>query len=124
MPRGCPTRPIPWYSRRPRWARRCRRRRRRRSAARRRAASGWRCFLPARNSSGGDAMIGRRDALRLLAGGGAIGAFTVLGLPGAVFAAAPGERRLIVVLLRGALDGLAAVAPLGELSYAARRGTL
>ena len=66
-------------------------------------------------------MIARRDALRLLAGGGAIG---VLGLPGAVFAAAPGERRLVVVLLRGALDGLAAVAPLGDLSYAARRGTL
>jgi uncharacterized protein (DUF1501 family) len=69
-------------------------------------------------------MIARRDALRLLAGGGAIGAFTVLGLPGAVFAAAPGERRLVVVLLRGALDGLAAVAPLGERSYAARRGAL
>ncbi|HEX6841003.1 MAG TPA: DUF1501 domain-containing protein, partial [Stellaceae bacterium] len=69
-------------------------------------------------------MIGRRDALRLLAGGSAIGAFSVLGLPGAVFAAAPGERRLVVVLQRGALDGLAAVAPLGEPSYAARRGAL
>jgi uncharacterized protein (DUF1501 family) len=69
-------------------------------------------------------MLGRRDAMRVLAGGGAIGAFAVLGLPGAVFAAAPGERRLVVVVLRGALDGLAAVAPLGEPSYAARRGTL
>jgi len=29
-----------------------------------------------------------------------------------------------VVVLRGALDGLAAVAPLGERSYAARRGAL
>src|SRR6185437_8460824 len=68
-------------------------------------------------------MIARREALRVL-GGGAIGAFTVLGLPGAVFAAAPGTRRLVVVLQRGALDGLGAVAPLGELSYAARRVTL
>jgi uncharacterized protein (DUF1501 family) len=64
-------------------------------------------------------MLGRRDALRILGGGGV---FTVLGLPGAVFAAVPGERRLVAVVLRGALDGLAAVPPLGERAYAAKRG--
>lgn len=38
-------------------------------------------------------------------------------------AAAPGDRRLVVVILRGGLDGLAAVAPWGDPSYrAARRG--
>ena len=36
----------------------------------------------------------------------------LLGLPNAVFAAAPGDRRLVIMLLRGALDGLAAVPPL------------
>ncbi len=66
-------------------------------------------------------MLRRRDLVHLLAGSGAV---AVLGLPGAVFAAAPGERRLVVVLLRGALDGLAAVAPLADPHYAATRGAL
>src|SRR5260370_17308778 len=61
---------------------------------------------------------------RILAVGGAVGAFAVLGLPGAVFAAAPGERRLVMVVLRGALDGLAAVPPLGERAYAEKRGAI
>jgi uncharacterized protein (DUF1501 family) len=64
-------------------------------------------------------MTTRREFLALTAG-----AFAVAGLPGAVLAAAPGERRLIVVLLRGALDGLAAVPPLGDAHYEARRGAL
>ncbi|HEX7968115.1 MAG TPA: DUF1501 domain-containing protein [Stellaceae bacterium] len=63
----------------------------------------------------------RRDALRLLT---AAGAFAIAGLPGAVFAAAPGERRLVMVVLRGALDGLAAVPPLGEPRYAEKRGAI
>jgi uncharacterized protein (DUF1501 family) len=45
-------------------------------------------------------------------------------LPRAVLAAAPGERRFVLVVLRGAMDGLAAVAPVGDRSYAARRGAL
>jgi uncharacterized protein (DUF1501 family) len=69
-------------------------------------------------------MMRRRDAVKLLAGGAAIGAFAMAGLPGAVFAAASGERRLVVVVLRGALDGLAAVAPLGEPRYAEKRGAI
>jgi uncharacterized protein (DUF1501 family) len=40
------------------------------------------------------------------------------------FAAMPGDRRLVVVILRGAVDGLAAVPPYGDKHYAALRGTL
>jgi uncharacterized protein (DUF1501 family) len=64
-------------------------------------------------------MTTRRHFLALTAG-----AFAVAGLPGAVFAAAPGERRLVLVLLRGALDGLAAVPPLGDPRYGERRGAI
>ena len=67
-------------------------------------------------------MTSRRHFLSLVAGG--VGAFALPGLPGAVFAAAPGERRFVVVLLRGALDGLAAVPPVGDPGYRAKRGTL
>lgn len=68
-------------------------------------------------------MTTRRDVLRLL-GGAAAGTFALAGLPGAVFAAIPGERRLVVVLQRGAMDGLAAVAPLSDPNYASLRGGL
>jgi uncharacterized protein (DUF1501 family) len=67
-------------------------------------------------------MIGRRDILKLTAGSAA--AFSVLGLPNAVFAALPGDRRFVVVLLRGALDGLAAVPPLADAQYREKRGAL
>ena len=66
-------------------------------------------------------MMERRDLLALMTGASA---FSLLGLPGAVFAAVPGERRLVVVLLRGALDGLAAVPPLGDAQYREKRGAL
>ena len=62
----------------------------------------------------------RRHHLSILAAGG----IAPLGWPGAVFAAAPTDRRLVVVLLRGALDGLAAVPPLGDPRYAEKRGRL
>ena len=68
-------------------------------------------------------MTTRRDVLRLL-GGAAAGTFALAGLPGAVFAAIPGDRRLVVVLQRGAMDGLGAVAPLSDPSYAELRGSL
>jgi uncharacterized protein (DUF1501 family) len=64
-------------------------------------------------------MTSRRDFLSVLATG-----FGTLALPGAVFAAAPGERRFVVVLLRGALDGLAAVPPLSDPGYREKRGAL
>src|ERR1700712_4795431 len=40
------------------------------------------------------------------------------------FAAVPTDRRLVVVILRGALDGLAAVPPHGDKDYAGVRGAL
>jgi uncharacterized protein (DUF1501 family) len=40
------------------------------------------------------------------------------------FAAVPGDRRLVFVILRGAVDGLAAVPPHGDKNYAALRGQL
>ena len=40
------------------------------------------------------------------------------------FAAVPTDRRLVVVILRGALDGLAAVPPHGDKDYAGVRGDL
>ena len=64
-------------------------------------------------------MTTRRDFLALSAG-----LFAVAGLPGVVFAAAPGEQRFVLVLLRGALDGLAAVPPLGDPRYAEKRGAI
>jgi uncharacterized protein (DUF1501 family) len=61
---------------------------------------------------------------RVLTGLTAAGALALSGLPRGVLAAAPTERRFVVVLLRGALDGLAAVPPLGDRRYAERRGSL
>jgi uncharacterized protein (DUF1501 family) len=40
------------------------------------------------------------------------------------FASVPTDRRLVVVVLRGALDGLAAVPPHGDKNYASMRATL
>ncbi len=40
------------------------------------------------------------------------------------FAAAPGQNRLVVIVLRGALDGLDLVRPIGDPAYAALRPTL
>ncbi|MEM8752126.1 MAG: DUF1501 domain-containing protein, partial [Pseudomonadota bacterium] len=39
----------------------------------------------------------------------------------AVFAAAPGENRLVVLILRGAMDGIGVFAPYGDRDYAALR---
>ncbi len=47
-----------------------------------------------------------------------------LGRASLALAAAPTERRFVVVLLRGALDGLAAVAPYGDPAFAGLRGAL
>jgi uncharacterized protein (DUF1501 family) len=70
-------------------------------------------------------MSTRREVLRLLGGGiAACGCAAAAGWPSAVLAAIPGNRRLIVVLQRGAMDGLAAAAPLGDANYASLRGSL
>jgi len=41
-----------------------------------------------------------------------------------VQAAPDGEKRLVVVLLRGGMDGLAAMAPYGDAAYRRQRGDL
>ncbi len=53
-----------------------------------------------------------------------LGATAVLGNARVAFGQAPGDRRLVVVLLRGALDGLHAVQPYGDRDFAALRGPL
>ncbi|HTH17363.1 MAG TPA: hypothetical protein VL974_11970, partial [Magnetospirillum sp.] len=44
--------------------------------------------------------------------------------PGLSAAALPGEARLVVVLLRGGMDGLHAVPPVGDPAYARARGAM
>ncbi len=64
----------------------------------------------------------RRDMLGLL-GGGAFASAFVGGLPVALAKAAT-ERRFVFVIMRGALDGLAAVPPLFDPDYREQRGRL
>jgi len=59
--------------------------------------------------------ISRRGALL------GLGAAVALGRVSLAVAAAPTERRLVVVILRGALDGMAAVVPYGDPALAALR---
>ena len=62
---------------------------------------------------------------RFLGLGLGAGATLAAGLPGLSFAAAgAGEARLVVVILRGAVDGLAAAPPYGDPDYAAARGAI
>ena len=61
-----------------------------------------------------------RRRLMSLAAAGALAAAA----PRAVLAAAPTDRRFVLVLLRGGLDGLAAVPPYGDKSYGKVRGAL
>jgi uncharacterized protein (DUF1501 family) len=63
-------------------------------------------------------IVERRKILTLLAGG------TAAALVRVGFAAAPGQSRFVLVLLRGALDGLAVVPPYGDPDYARLRGPL
>jgi uncharacterized protein (DUF1501 family) len=63
-------------------------------------------------------LLTRRGALL-----GLSAAFT-LGRTSMALGAAPGEKRLVVVLLRGAMDGLSAVQPYGDPSFATLRGPL
>jgi uncharacterized protein (DUF1501 family) len=64
-------------------------------------------------------MLTRRDCLRYAGLG-----LAAAGLPGALFGAAATDRRLVLVILRGAVDGLAIAAPYGEPRYASLRGDL
>jgi uncharacterized protein (DUF1501 family) len=64
------------------------------------------------------ARLTRRSALLGLS------AAVTLGRASLAVAAAPGEKRFVVVILRGALDGMAAVVPYGDPGLAALRGEL
>ena len=65
-----------------------------------------------------DRTISRR---RLLQQAGALGLASLGHLS---FAATPGDRKFVFVILRGAMDGLAAVAPYGDAAYRSARGRL
>ncbi|WP_040849266.1 hypothetical protein, partial [Nitrospirillum viridazoti] len=56
----------------------------------------------------------------LLAGLGGAAALSLL--PQVSFARTVGEQRFILIVLRGGMDGLAAVAPYADRDYAALRG--
>ena len=66
--------------------------------------------------------LNRRFLLQSFAAAGAVCAFGARA--SFAFAATPGDRRLVVVILRGALDGLAAAPPHGDKDYASVRGDL
>jgi uncharacterized protein (DUF1501 family) len=68
------------------------------------------------------AMLSRRQSLGMLGSAG-LAAVAPAGIPVA-FAAAPTDRRLLVLILRGGLDGLAAVPPYADPDYRAQRGGL
>lgn len=64
-------------------------------------------------------VLSRRTALKL---GGAFGLASLAGQ--AAFADTTGERKLVIVILRGALDGLTALAPVADGHYRSARGDL
>jgi len=67
-------------------------------------------------------MATRRSILKTVL---AAGALSVWDAPiRLAFANVPTDRRFVVVILRGALDGLAAVPPHGDPSYKSVRGAL
>lgn len=67
-------------------------------------------------------LINRRS---LMAGAGAAAALAATsGFSRVAFANAPTNKRFVVVILRGALDGLTALAPIGDPAYAGLRGDL
>ena len=69
-----------------------------------------------------DLKIGRRTILKTMA---AASVASIWDAPFQfAFAAAPTDRRLVVIILRGALDGLAAVPPHGDKDYAGVRAQL
>lgn len=66
--------------------------------------------------------ISRRSALLGL--GSAVSLTAVGGVASVAFAAAPTEQRFVVVILRGALDGMSAVVPYGDPAIASLRADL
>lgn len=67
-------------------------------------------------------ILHRRSLLTGAAAAAALGLMP--GFSRVAFANAPTDKRFVVVILRGALDGLTALAPIGDPAYAALRGDL
>lgn len=65
-------------------------------------------------------MMNRRNLVMT----GAVGALSLGFAPRIAFARAAGARRLVFILQRGAADGLATVAPVGDPAFAGQRGVL
>lgn len=59
-----------------------------------------------------------------LAGAGFAACCALMGVPSLSLASAPTDRRLMVVILRGGMDGLAAIPAIGDKSYHTARGGL
>jgi uncharacterized protein (DUF1501 family) len=68
-------------------------------------------------------IITRRELIKYT-GGLAAWTACAAGMPKLSFASLPTDNRFILVILRGALDGLAAVPPYGDRDYASMRGAL
>lgn len=68
-------------------------------------------------------MVSRREFLHGMCATGALAMASTL-YPGMTFASAGTEQRLVVVILRGGMDGLAALVPYGDPNYANIRGDL
>ncbi len=56
--------------------------------------------------------------------GGMAASVAALNFPRVSFAGASGEKRFVLILMRGGLDGLAAVPPVGDENYRSLRGSL
>ena len=67
-------------------------------------------------------MIADLDRRRFLGGAGAV--FAAANLPRVASAAGARDPRLVVIILRGALDGLSAVGPVGDPEYVKLHGEL
>jgi len=68
-------------------------------------------------------MVTRRDFIKGMCGAAAL-ASTVSFYPSLAFANVRTDKRLVVVLLRGGMDGMAALAPYGDKNYQSLRGDL
>ncbi len=61
--------------------------------------------------------LSRRNLMRAGLGAGSFAALAGLMTPGVAFGQLATDRRLVVMILRGAMDGVSAVPPLGESAY-------